>query len=318
MNRIDPFIADLYRSVETADTGAFRATALRALAELIEFDGALWGAGNYTSRVFHSVTTLGLLEGYPSVLENSQHLNPILPRLLDNLGRAVDMRDVIADDAFYASDIYRDCFAHYGIERVLSFLDRDRHSHIHSLVSLYRFDRGRPFTLAERKLFDRAAFHMLAAAGHAFFVHVVSHENDETAAAAICDAQGLLHEAQPAFIALLECNRARSRPVRLPFTLPQPGETLAYHGLCINVEPLGDLFCVRLRRAQPTDELDSRDRAIVQGVCRGMTFKDIARELDLAPSTVSNRLYRLYRELGVANRSSLVRLIHADQQKIVG
>jgi DNA-binding NarL/FixJ family response regulator len=43
-----------------------------------------------------------------------------------------------------------------------------------------------------------------------------------------------------------------------------------------------------------------------------MTFKDIGRELQLAPSTISNRLYRVYRELGVTSRSSLVRLIHGQ------
>ncbi|MBO9469174.1 helix-turn-helix transcriptional regulator [Endozoicomonas sp. G2_2] len=312
MDRVDIFIANLYHSVENGSTDTFRETALRALGDLVDFDGALWGSGNYTSNVFHSVVTLGVEAGYPQALERTQGINPILPALLDNVGQAVDMRSVIGDSAFLQSPVYRRCFSRYGIERIVSYLAYDRRSHLYTLLSLYRFDADRPFTEDERCLFERAAYHLVAAAGHAFFLHMATGARPQSPAvhAAVCDDHGLLYQAQPSFVDLIEDRFESWSYERLPFTLPAPGETRVTHGLCIEVEALGDLFCVRIRREGPIDCLRGRDQEIVAGVCRGMTFKDIGRELELAPSTVSNRLYRVYRQLGVTNRSSLVRLVH--------
>ncbi|ERJ18098.1 response regulator protein [Salinisphaera shabanensis E1L3A] len=59
MDRVDVFITNLYQSIEHCRTDSFRETALQLLSSVIDFDGALWGCGNYTSCVFHSVATLG-------------------------------------------------------------------------------------------------------------------------------------------------------------------------------------------------------------------------------------------------------------------
>lgn len=315
MDRVDQFIASLYQLAASGDTETFRESALRALGRILSYDGVLWGSGNYSSSVFHSVVTLGMAGGYPEALEKTQSINPMLPALLSRVGHAIDMRSVVDDRAFHDSEIYRRCFSRYGIERVLSYLDYDPRSRIYTLISLYRFHADHAFTEAERRVFERAAFHLLAAARHAFLVHVAMDNGgvaDHVSHAAVCDDHGLLYQTQPAFLDLVEDVFGALTYPRLPFALPAPGQCVVVRDLCVEAERLGDLFCVRIWRQRPIDRLQGRDRAIVDGVCRGMTFKDIGRELHLAPSTVSNRLYHVYRELGVANRSSLARLVHGS------
>lgn len=312
MDRVDVFITNLYQSIEHCRTDSFRETALQLLSSVIDFDGALWGSGNYTSCVFHSVATLGLEPGYSRALEQTQTINPMLPALMANVGHAVDMRSIIDDTAFRQSAIYRQCFSRYGVERVISYLAYDGRSHIYTLLSLYRFDAERAFTDYERATFERVAYHLIAAESHAFFFHVARRDRlaHTSIHAAVCDDHGLLYQAQPSFIDLVEATFENWHQPHLPFALPAPGESAICNGLHIENEPLGDLFCISIRHAGPLDALQRRDREIVAGICRGMTFKDIGRELHLAPSTVSNRLYRVYRKLGVTSRSSLVRLIH--------
>lgn len=313
MDRVDNFIANIYRSVQFRGTEGFRAAALRALGVLIPFDGALWGTGNYHSEVFHSVVTLGVHEDYPTALERTKDINPLLPVLMERMGSAVDIASVWPDETLYSSEIYERCFGRYGVERILAYIDLDRRSNIYTLLSLYRFDRGQPYTEDERQLYERVAYHMTNAAMHAFFVHIAAETGaNPEISAAICDSHGLFYQAMPEFLDLLEQHFPGWRGQGLPFTLPQPGERLAENGLCMETEPFGDLYCVRVWEERPTDTLPERDREIVNGVCKGMTFKEIARELDLAPSTVSNRLYRIYRRLGVTSRASLAKLVHGD------
>jgi len=313
MNRVDSFIANIYRSVQYRGTEGFREAVLRSLGVLIPFDGALWGSGNYDTQVFHSVITLGVAKDYPKTLEETKDLNPMLPALMDHLGTAIDISSLIPDDQLYNSEIYRRCFSRYGVERLLSYIDLDQRTNIYTLISLYRFDREHPFTEEEREVFERAAYHMINAAQNAFFLHIAQESAaEDEIGAAICDGFGLFYEAQPEFLELIEQRFPDWKGQELPFELPEPGERNTVNGLCVACEPFADLYCVLVWEERPTDTLPERDRAIVNGVCRGMTFKEIARELELAPSTVSNRLYRIYRKLGVTSRASLAKLVHGE------
>lgn len=313
MDRVDNFIANIYRSVQFRGAADFRRAALHSLGVLIPFDGALWGSGNYETGEFHSVVTLGVRDDYPRALEQSQHSNPILPVLMQHIGEAIDMASVVPDATFYGSDIYKKCFARYNVERILSFVDLEPRSNIYTLISLYRFDRKLVYTGEERELLKRAGLHMVNAAMQAFFVHIAAETGgNREVSAAICDSYGLFYQAMPEFLDLIEQHFPDWKGEALPFPLPPPGELYTENGLCVETAAFGDLFDVRIREERPTDALSERDREIVNGVCKGMTFKEIARELNLAPSTVSNRLYRLYHRLGVTSRASLARLVHGD------
>jgi DNA-binding CsgD family transcriptional regulator len=45
-------------------------------------------------------------------------------------------------------------------------------------------------------------------------------------------------------------------------------------------------------------------------VSQGLSFKQAARKIGVAPSTVANHLYRVYRKLGVQSRTELAAVVH--------
>jgi DNA-binding NarL/FixJ family response regulator len=53
------------------------------------------------------------------------------------------------------------------------------------------------------------------------------------------------------------------------------------------------------------EQLSDEDRAIVALVARGLTNRDIARELHMSYQTVRNRLTRIFDLTGVTNRTQL-------------
>jgi two-component system nitrate/nitrite response regulator NarL len=63
---------------------------------------------------------------------------------------------------------------------------------------------------------------------------------------------------------------------------------------------------VRERRDQPAVVLSDREQGILEGLSRGLTAPDIARELELSTSTVKTYLQRLYDKLGVKDRAAAV------------
>jgi DNA-binding CsgD family transcriptional regulator len=310
---VDPFIARLYRSGLSVPTGEFRPWALEQMRPVVPFDCALWGSGTARQWKFHTVTILDLPPEYPKILEQTTRINPIIPRILQNLDTPVDMASVVSDDEFFSSEIYHRAFAPFGISRILSTAHLDRRSGLYSLVSAYRRDRNQQFTEEDKARQKRATFHLFNGASHAFFLHLMraGQTRPQGSASAVVDGEGVFHEAQPRFLdAIEERFPERQTSDGLPFDLPEPGTTVAFRDLMIACEQMGDLFLVTLWRAGPLDRLTSREREIVTCVAQGLSFKQAAKKVGVAPSTVANHLYRVYRKLGVYSRTELAALVY--------
>ena len=309
---VDRYIGRLYRSALSVPPENFREWALAELRSVVSYDGALWGSGSLPRWQFHNVVTVGLPPEFPRTLEQTHEINPLVPHILANLGAPVDMRSVVPDARFFKSEIYQRCFEPFGINRILSTLHLDPRSGLYSLLTLYRKDRKQSFAEEDQQRQQRATFHLFNAASHAFFLHLMRTPTDrpaESAAAAI-DHEGMFHEAQPRFLELLEQYFPGRTPYTLPFELPPKGETTVIEGLCIRCEPLTDFNYVFIWPAGALDRLTQREREIVYAVAHGLSFKQAARRIGIAPSTVANHLYRIYRKLGVCSRSELAGLVY--------
>lgn len=312
-NRLDRFVAQLYRTGLSVPPEGFREWALRQLQDLIQFDGAMWGSGTIKDWRFHTVTLLGVPPEYPRVLEETRLGNPILPLMLKNPDMPVDMETACPDAKYFKSDIYRKCFRRFGIRRMLATAHADSRSGLLSILSIYRKSRERRFTPAEKILQKSATHHLFEASSHSYFLHLsrtFAQERAAGGAAAVVDAQGSFYEAQPQFLDLIEEYFPDHVSETLPFAIPPPGETAEHNGLCVKSQLLGDLFCLLVWPSGPLDRLTRRERQVVFAVTQGLSFKQVAQEVGVAPSTVANHLYRVYRKLGVSGRSQLADLVY--------
>ena len=57
------------------------------------------------------------------------------------------------------------------------------------------------------------------------------------------------------------------------------------------------------------DKLTQKERNVVSAVCRGLSNKQVASELNMSPSTVKNHLYSVFKKLKITNRVALIRQI---------
>src|SRR5258706_8824569 len=67
------------------------------------------------------------------------------------------------------------------------------------------------------------------------------------------------------------------------------------------------------KRGMPADQnlmLTERERQIILVLSEGITNKEIGRRLGLTEGTVKVHLHRIYRKLGIANRTALAVLAH--------
>lgn len=314
MHAMQRLVSRLYRAGVERPAEDFQRWALQQLKGLVPHDAAVWGMGHAERGRFHNVKVFGVDQDYAHALERWLGENPIYPRLADQPGEPVDMRDVQEDDAFYESRIYRNCFRPFGVERILSSGHMDPRCGLYTLLSLYRFDRDKPFSRRDRRNFRVAAFQLVHACSHNHFLHLARPASEGSdRPAAVVDCEGVLHEAQPEFIALLAQHMPDWQGMHLPETISAgigSQTRFAAGDLCVEVEPLADLHLLRIWEETPLDRLTTREREVVYAVSRGLSHKEAGRELGLAPTTVSSHLYRAYAKLGVGSRSALARLVH--------
>lgn len=307
---IDSFISGIYRHSVDAPSDDFRHWALGQLRALIPFDAAVWGSGPMAKPHFHTVTTFGVSREFAQALESSMADNPLWPAIMERPGEPIAMNEVCSDRKFYKSELYRDTFAPFGIERILSSHSVEPRSGLHTLLTIYRFDRDQKFRSEEKAIQTRAIYHLIHAAAQAFFVAVrTPHGLTPREFGAVCDREGVFHEVEQGFLDLLDQKFPRRPKNRLPFNLPQPGFAGLLDGMHVSAEAFDDLVLLRGRACTPLDELTDRERDVVEQVCDGLSAKAIGRDLGLAPSTVSTHLYRAYRKLGVESRTALAHLV---------
>ncbi len=87
--------------------------------------------------------------------------------------------------------------------------------------------------------------------------------------------------------------------------------TWVRHGeLMWRAKMLGAVCLIELRLCTPLDELSARESSIVYQYSVGASHKQIARELNISPSTVRHHLRNAYLKLGVSDKGALATLLH--------
>ncbi|WP_086149480.1 LuxR C-terminal-related transcriptional regulator [Cellulosimicrobium sp. KWT-B] len=77
------------------------------------------------------------------------------------------------------------------------------------------------------------------------------------------------------------------------------------HRLHALVATAGEELGLLVPPVAPVDTLSPREREVARLVARGLSNKDVARELVLSDRTVDNHVYRIFRKLGITSRDQL-------------
>lgn len=138
--------------------------------------------------------------------------------------------------------------------------------------------------------------------------------------AALVDAKGTIYAASKRFRELMTDEFGDNGDVSaLPVTLPEVslmGEDGNFNAgqLHFRVSRQGSLYLLHARRPLPMDELSPREQEIARALGNGKTFKSVARQFDIAVSTVANHASRIYKKLGIFRREELVELVRKPAQ----
>jgi len=314
MQTITSLARDLMRLARTTPINQFQDQALARLHRLIPFDSALWATGTMQDEVPHT-HDMHLYRLPDSMVEHYQQIQPqdvLLARLIETRRhrRTWNIYDIVSRDDFVRSAFYRDYCRVYGLEQLQSTSHFDKAISLYSIISLYRKNPRHAFSDRERQLQDMLVPLLVDARNLNMFAGLQKRDMPMHHAIAICDRRGLVMEAEPGFAPLMHRQwpdwHGPFLPVHIPSLLGRDAEHHPH--LVIWAEPHEQLIQVHVRRPDRFDSLTKTQQRIARLVASGESNKHIANRLGLAPKTVSNHIYNIFRRLDIHNRHQLMEL----------
>lgn len=318
IERFSQLTLDLYRAVTQIDSSQFRDWTLHRLREDIEFDSAIWIQGILVENI--PITNNVFLHDLPShLLQDYAHWasrDTVFEAVMCNPGRCILMRDTQSMAAWYKSEMYQKYTSKYHIEDVAAIMIPFASSGIQTFISLYRSRRDNPFSERERS-FVQAISPLLVEAENLNVIRHVRHHHgtaDMNGAIAVVSTEGHLKMAEVEFIQLMDAGWPNWEPPQIPLQLlrfakrPKPdGQILDKYFL--KSVPSSEGWVISIRPVFPLDLLTAREREIATRIADGMPYKQVANELSIAKSTVTNHVNAIYVKLSVTSGAGLRKLL---------
>ncbi|MBZ9557492.1 MULTISPECIES: helix-turn-helix transcriptional regulator [Modicisalibacter] len=300
---------DINRLARERSLANFHAAVLEQLRDMIAFDKAWWGRS-------------ALVDGHIEV--HSCHLFD-LPDAYVTDWRSVEEDDVTVQWAHRVPGqaIIVDLQAttpglkwlgdRYGIGELLFVMQINPRTRLSDHLSLYRPPGAERFDDRDRLLLTQLIAHLSEAVDASQIRTLVARrerlERQQSLALAVCDPMGVLHSVERGFATLLAREWPAWQGSRLPAEIaPEQG----YLGRLIRIESraINDLYLLTVGERSPLDDLTERELGVARRFGQGQTYKQIARDLDIAPSTVRHHIRSIYQKLGVHDKAAVAGLLH--------
>ena len=208
---------------------------------------------------------------------------------------------------------------HYGLRQMLISVFIDQENGSPHVICLIRLTEEPKFTEEQRYLLEQTTPHLLIAWKHncALYLYHKS-TNQQHANTALVNKQGCIQQSYLEFEAILRKEWPNWAGSKLPDSLC---EWLANNNLRTNdifkgahiqlsSNQLEDIFLLRVRENNLLDTLSEREHTVSKLFITGLSYKEIAREMGIAPSTVRNHLTKAYLRLGITSKIQLANLFN--------
>lgn len=70
---------------------------------------------------------------------------------------------------------------------------------------------------------------------------------------------------------------------------------------------------IRSLQQDPIEQLSQRERTLLEGLSRGLTNRELAREFDISANTVKFHLSNLFDKLSVKNRTQAIAFYYSNR-----
>lgn len=310
-------LLDLYRDANILPAERFQAQAFTRLNALIPFDEGWWALGlveaaprpgaAYDGPQIFDIYLHGVSQENYDLYKKLKRFDTVVMESERNPGITLNvcMRNWYPETHWPILDIY-------GYAHLMATHAADPVTGLGTAITLYRKNPDRPFSEQERQIKQALMPHWIAALNRnriapwlrdaALDVHYP--------ATAILDPEGALRYTTGDFAEMLQREWPGWRgpllpePLQAQLALTAEGQFSGKH-IAAKITLRQHMPLIQLRSKLLADQLSEQQMKVARHAAEGLSFKEIARLMDLSPATVRYYLSNVYRKLGVKNKIQL-------------
>lgn len=308
---------ELFALARTVPPSDFVTRATGLLAHHLPFHTGVFGVAQHIGSGLQPVSMhlLNLPSEFKDRYMQRMDGDLFLKALVQQPGKTVDM-DELAPLEQWPDDFGSQVPHRYGIGRALGTCLGDAQGPFQILV-VHRPIQGASFSAEERRFKAAVTPALFEAHAHNQLLWLngsapaISAENPRVAV--LCDEQGLIVNSSGPFIDALQRSYRNWSGPDLPFRPSrchsQLGRTGADRSLRFRTVPLdAQLWLVEALYIGALQLLTERQLQIAELAVQGHTDKELARLLELSPSTINNHLNAMFARLKISSRLQLAEL----------
>jgi len=299
-HKMSDFILAIHDASMYLSPAEFHRWTLGEFRRHIDFDFAIWGAGNGQSRELHMATMLDQVDTFFDTWEAVKHVDDYADLVIGNTGKTWSMEQL---PEFRHTQAYSEHWGLYHARQLISTMEVDPRTGLHIFVTLARENTGHSFAAQDMAIKNLVTQHLFLAARHNEMHSLRAYQ----VPAAFIDRRGLVHAALPEFIALMTGEWGKQAGQVLPEAVAQAlWQQGQYRNgrLRLNAERLHNRLLVRAGVSPPV-QLSVREEQIAWLYANGASHKQVAKQLDISPTTVRTHLARIYQKLDITDKGSL-------------
>lgn len=315
MVKMDGAVLATYRAAREMSSEKFMDAVFAALRPYVPFNAARWGTASLSSDgvVFHNAHLVNEVDCWSGAYSEVRSMDTAARYVVDHPGTTGNFH--FPTYFGHPNDAaMRDYTRKVRHEAALITCHTDPATGLLFNISFFGANADRPFTEKERSFAETIYPHLMEAWAVNQMLQMERGRRAVVArpwSMAMCTPSGHITLAEPAFFELLDTEWDRGRPqYALPAALIECIKSGAsgFRGRqCVfRFERGTGQALVRGRAASALDRLSERELAVARCLSSGMTHKDVARILGIAPSTVRNHLQSIHRQVGAHNNAELV------------
>lgn len=317
--KLDAFsdlLLQIYRTSAELPLEAYQDGVLNLLKSVVPFDSSMWGTATYVDGQGLDIHTIQLHNQSMQMIqeyESVKHLDTTAAMVegKQQTTQAFHCGSWFADSRFGA---YREFQARHEIENVMISAYTDMNTMAAQWVSLFRADEDQHCRPEDLRMLSRIAPHLMQGLRH----NRMRHMNSLTGSglntpreAVIADARGVVHYITPGADELLRQEwgsawQGGRLPAALMAWLSSHSDAWLGNTVVVTHQVRQDLLFVQLRARCAADDLTPRQQEIAHLMARGLSHKEAARDLNLAPATVRKQIQNVYEKLGVNNVAGMI------------
>lgn len=312
--QINQLIRNIYRAAYATPVSEFKRVCFDLLANTLNIQSGTWITRSeqtirfYESDSFTYQLPTGFMEDYHHLSTVSEQVNQVFSVVLGHQRKTLDILDVVPEDEWYGSDMYRLYCDKFNLHHSLMTVDINPINQVMNLVTLARHNQNHHFSEEDKRI-KEFLFPNLIEALRISTLNAIHQGKQTSTYRAVLDRYGNIIEAEDSFIHILTA-KGLIEANKLLIELKLKQSIIEIDELKFFYENHDGLVFIELDTLAHLKQMGRKKLQVCQLLIEGKTNKEIAKLMNISPNTVNNHLKAIYKILGVDSRHKVIAQLH--------